>query len=455
MHSRHRFLRWISRVLPGTGNGCTEVTLKATQPIKPASKNKPTDRPSPAWRSFTSIDDDWSRLERKRGRLKDALLTDWWIAQAKERAQQKKPEMVAESKYEPTDYERAVLAKQAQRLKDQVCAPRMKFVEDEGGGRLAFDHPDQVIAFALLKEAFGTADDEFANGLLHYLCAALPVDENSALEFPRADDLNRAISLIAAGKPVDEFHAEIFADLAVCRITLARLLHNLRGPLRFYLPEELRRALQYYEYDPKDQIDREVKIDNRPVLEFSVRYATRLMTLSVELMDAANRHRATVTSRKMQELSAVTYVEASLGEIRHRTLNATPKKANATRARRLNGSAVTKLPQKLDSNTGRKGNGHTPTRNTGPMLESPRCGAKTRSGQACMSPAVSGKRRCRMHGGAQGSGAPRGNKNAVTHGFYTRKAKAKRQKICSLVLHSRDLIQKAKERRMHRVKQAY
>ena len=49
-----------------------------------------------------------------------------------------------------------------------------------------------------------------------------------------------------------------------------------------------------------------------------------------------------------------------------------------------------------------------------------------------------------MHGGAAGSGAPRGNKNAVTHGFYTREAKAKRHRIRNLVLHSRDLIQKVK-----------
>ncbi|MGA8688593.1 MAG: HGGxSTG domain-containing protein [Methyloceanibacter sp.] len=34
------------------------------------------------------------------------------------------------------------------------------------------------------------------------------------------------------------------------------------------------------------------------------------------------------------------------------------------------------------------------------MLASPRCGAKTRSGGSCRSPAVSGKTRCRIHGGA-------------------------------------------------------
>ena len=158
-------------------------------------------------KSFTIIDDDWARLERKRGRLKEVLL-NWQILTAMERTQPKKPETVTESKYEPTDYERAVLAKQAQRLKDQVRVPRIRFVEDQHGGRWEFDHPDQAIAFALLKEAFGTADDQSANGLLHYLCAVLPADENSAFDYPRADDLNRAISIIAAGKAVDEFHSD-------------------------------------------------------------------------------------------------------------------------------------------------------------------------------------------------------------------------------------------------------
>ncbi len=41
----------------------------------------------------------------------------------------------------------------------------------------------------------------------------------------------------------------------------------------------------------------------------------------------------------------------------------------------------------------------------------PRCCAKTRSGRPCQSPRVKGKGRCRMHGGAKGSGAPKGKKN--------------------------------------------
>lgn len=61
-------------------------------------------------------------------------------------------------------------------------------------------------------------------------------------------------------------------------------------------------------------------------------------------------------------------------------------------------------------------------RNTDPMGASPRCGAKTRGGRPCRSPAVAGKKRCRMHGGAEGSGAPKGNQNALKHGRYSREA---------------------------------
>jgi len=83
-------------------------------------------------------------------------------------------------------------------------------------------------------------------------------------------------------------------------------------------------------------------------------------------------------------------------------------------------------------------------RNTGPMLSSLRCGAKTRSGEPCMSPAVSGRNRCRMHGGAPGSGAPLGNKNALKHGQYTSEAIEERQAVQTLLRQSRALIQQLK-----------
>lgn len=73
------------------------------------------------------------------------------------------------------------------------------------------------------------------------------------------------------------------------------------------------------------------------------------------------------------------------------------------------------------------------TGRTGAMLKSPRCGAKTRIGGACRAPAVHGKPRCRMHGGAKGSGAPRANQNARKHGRFTGEAVAERREIRALL----------------------
>ena len=82
--------------------------------------------------------------------------------------------------------------------------------------------------------------------------------------------------------------------------------------------------------------------------------------------------------------------------------------------------------------------------NTGPMLASLRCGAKTRSGGPCRSPAVSGRKRCRMHGGAPGSGAPRANRNARKHGLFTRGALAERRQIQVLLGEARKLLEEMK-----------
>ena len=59
-----------------------------------------------------------------------------------------------------------------------------------------------------------------------------------------------------------------------------------------------------------------------------------------------------------------------------------------------------------------------------------RCLASTRRGTPCQSPAVNGKSRCRMHGGARGSGAPTSERNgAYKHGERTNAARARRKEL--------------------------
>jgi hypothetical protein len=74
------------------------------------------------------------------------------------------------------------------------------------------------------------------------------------------------------------------------------------------------------------------------------------------------------------------------------------------------------------------------TREPLPLRVEPRCLARTRSGTPCQKPAAKGEKRCRLHGGAEGSGAPRGNRNgSYRHGLYTREAIAERKMMRALI----------------------
>ena len=71
--------------------------------------------------------------------------------------------------------------------------------------------------------------------------------------------------------------------------------------------------------------------------------------------------------------------------------------------------------------------------------QAPRCGSKTRRNSTCQSPAIKGKARCRMHGGAKGSGAPKGNTYAVTNGQSTLEMKAFRKSVRQIIKEAMEL----------------
>ena len=73
-----------------------------------------------------------------------------------------------------------------------------------------------------------------------------------------------------------------------------------------------------------------------------------------------------------------------------------------------------------------------------PMHTAPRCGAKTRRGTLCRSPAMPNGR-CRMHGGPS-PGAPRGNRHNWQHGRYSREAIARRREVAELIRTMRALV---------------
>ncbi len=68
-----------------------------------------------------------------------------------------------------------------------------------------------------------------------------------------------------------------------------------------------------------------------------------------------------------------------------------------------------------------------------PDLAAAPCGARTRAGRPCRAPALRGKRRCRMHGGAPGAGAPQGNRNALKHGYWSATERIERTRAAALI----------------------
>ena len=71
------------------------------------------------------------------------------------------------------------------------------------------------------------------------------------------------------------------------------------------------------------------------------------------------------------------------------------------------------------------------------MQTAPRCGARTRSGKSCQSPAMANGR-CRMHGGPS-PGAPKGNQNAFKHGRYSTQHILERRRVADLIKEMREM----------------
>jgi hypothetical protein len=76
------------------------------------------------------------------------------------------------------------------------------------------------------------------------------------------------------------------------------------------------------------------------------------------------------------------------------------------------------------------------------LAKARRCGARTRAGHPCRQAAVTGRARCRMHGGAKGSGGPRGDHNGnFKNGLWTRESLATRRAVRAKVRGIRGLVQ--------------
>jgi glucans biosynthesis protein len=68
------------------------------------------------------------------------------------------------------------------------------------------------------------------------------------------------------------------------------------------------------------------------------------------------------------------------------------------------------------------------------------CGARLRDGSLCQRPPVEGRRRCRSHGCAPRTGAPKGNRNAMKHGCFTAVEMARKRRLSDFIRECRETM---------------
>jgi hypothetical protein len=138
--------------------------------------------------------------------------------------------------YRATEPERAALSKQIERLNAEPPAPRMKIVGDGNGRTISPDHPNETVAGGLLMEALGTANAEFANGLLSQLTRS----QSGAIS---EGELNFMLAVIAGIKPNDQLEAMLGAQMAAVHMAMMKFSRKLDGAEYLQHQDSAERAL--------------------------------------------------------------------------------------------------------------------------------------------------------------------------------------------------------------------
>lgn len=126
------------------------------------------------------------------------------------------------AEYKPTDQEIAALKQHIARVAAAPTAPRLKVTQGEKAPTFGMDHPDKLLASALLMEALGTVSVDFVNGLVAQLAN---VDaRGSEIDEGR---LNFLLSVVKDIKPKDQLEAMLAAQMAVVHVTMLRFTRQL------------------------------------------------------------------------------------------------------------------------------------------------------------------------------------------------------------------------------------
>ena len=306
------------------------------------------------------------------------------------------------SGYKPCARESAAIKRLQRRAAEASPAPRLKV----DGEKLKVAHDDPGVGYRLLAEALGTSDADFVNGLLRQLA-------NLARRRGRGQiddaDLNFLIAVIKDVKPGDQLEAMLAAQMAVVH-KLAMAVAQRLGDVEFNRATGQRAQRRH-------QAHAHVRSSARGAQTLPHGRRAKGHGAACQCERRGPSHRRQCTTR------AATAT---------RQPDAAPPAAHASCAGANARFRRRGKPRPPFAEGDARMAGNHP-RNTEPMLNSQRCGAKTRSGAACRPAAVSGKARSACMAARLDPARRSETPNALTSGFFTREAIAECKAIRELV----------------------
>ena len=191
--------------------------------------------------------------------------------------------------YEPTEREKASLDRYSTQKAAAPAAPRMKVTNGKKAPTIGPDHPDQPLAWALLKEALGTVSVDFKNGLLSQLANAgshgRQIDE---------DALNFMLSVVTGIKPKDQLEAMLAAQMAAIHTATMTFARRLAYVETIQRQDSAERAL--------NKLARTFAMQMEALKRYRIGGEQKVTVSTYRSMRAGRRSSATSTRRRAEPL---------------------------------------------------------------------------------------------------------------------------------------------------------
>ncbi len=183
-----------------------------------------------------------------------------------------------------TAAERTALKRHIARLEAKPSV-RLKASKNGSGSQIELDHPDKLVGWALVMDAFASADADFVNGIVSQLASASGRGEDIS-----EHGINFMLSVIKGIEPRDQLETMLAAQMAAVHVASMSFARQL------------------------------VHVDNLPQQDSAERAFNKLTRTFTMQMEALKRYRTGAEQKvTLQHVSVADGGQAIVGNVTHAT----------------------------------------------------------------------------------------------------------------------------------------